>query len=128
MSRDVGDLGAVFLQPMTTTSSDRKPPNALGPLAVAIATAFALAGAMSGTGNDALDIVLLLAVLTGVVLSTRYSVRTWRKLNEHDFKVAHTPRLLMAALAVGINGLTCLVLAVPVVLLLGMLLGGKGIA
>ena len=112
---------------MPTTSSARELPNAIWPLVFAIVSVFAVAGAMSGTGNDVLDAVVVLGVLAGAVLSTRYSVRTWRKLNEHEFKLAHTPRLLMVALAVGINGFVCLLLAFPVILLLGVLITGKGV-
>jgi hypothetical protein len=112
---------------MPTPSPGNKPPNAILPLAFAILSIFGLAGAMSGTGSNAKDAVVVLAVLTSIVLSTRYSLRTWRKLNEHDFKWAHSPRLVIAALAVGINGLACVMVAFPVILLLGVLITGKGI-
>ena len=111
---------------MPTTSAARELPNAFGPLAFAIASVFALAMSMSGTGNDALDIVVVIAALPGVVLSTRYTVRTYRKISEHDFQLAHVPRWLMTALALLLNGLTCFVVAGYAIVILGVLLTGKG--
>jgi len=112
---------------MPTTASSRELPNAFGPLAFAIVSVFALSGAMSGTGNKALDIVVVLAVLTGVVLSTRYTIRTYRRLAEHEFQLAHTPRWVMTVLALAINGIVCLMAALPVILLLGVLVTGRGV-
>jgi tellurite resistance protein TehA-like permease len=125
---DVGWLGNVFLQIMPTTRSARKLPNAIWPLACAIVAALALSKAMRGTGNDALDLVLLLAVLTGVVLSTLYTVRTWRRLSEHEFQLAHTPRWLMTVLALAVNGVVCFMVAGSVILILGVFLTGRGVA
>ncbi len=112
---------------MPTPARYQKPPNAIAPLAFAIASGLGVAGGMSGTGNEAMDIAILLAVLAGVVFSTRYSLRTWRKLNDQDFKMANTPRLLVSALALGINGLVCFMLATMMILFLGVLLTGKGV-
>ena len=112
---------------MPTPSAARELPNAIGPLAFAIGSAVALAMAMSGTGNDALDIVVLLAVLTGVVLSTRYTVRTYRRLSEHDFQLALTPRWVMTALALLINGFVCFLVGASLILFLGVLITGKGV-
>jgi hypothetical protein len=56
---------------MPTITADRQLPNAVGPLAFAIASAVGLAMAMSGTGNDVLDGIVLLAVVTGIGFSTR---------------------------------------------------------
>jgi len=112
---------------MPTTPAARELPNAFGPLAFAIAAEIALAMSMSGTGNDALDIVVVLAVLTGIVLSTRYTVRTYRKLSAHDFQLAHVPRWLMTAVALLLNGLACFVIAGYALVVLGVLLTGKGV-
>ena len=111
---------------MPTTPATRELPNAFKPLAFAIVTAIALSGSMSGTGNDVLDIVVLLTALTGVLLSTRYTYRTYRRLSEHEFQLAHTPRWLMTVLALAINGLVCFVLAGSLVVILGILTTGKG--
>ena len=111
---------------MPTTSSATKPPNAFGPLALAVVCGFALAGAMSGTGNDALDAVVILAVLAGILFSTRYTYRTYRRLSEHEFQFAHIPRWLMTVLALAINGFSCFLVVFPVILLLGMLITGRG--
>ena len=113
---------------MTTTPSARELPNAIKPLAFAIVSGVALTFAMSGTGNDVQNAVVILTVLAGVVLSTRYTYRTYRGLSEHEFQLSHTPGWLMIALALAINGFTCFLTAFPVILLMGMLLGGKGIA
>ena len=112
---------------MSTATASRELPNAFKPLAFAIVSAIALSGAMSGTGNDALDIVVLLAVLTGVVLSTRYTYRTYRRLSEHDFQLAHMPRWLMTVLALTINGFVCFLVAGSLILFLGVLITGKGV-
>ena len=113
---------------MPTTPSTRELPNAIRPLAFAIVSGIGLSFAMSGTGNDFLDAIVVLTVLIGVVLSTRYTYRTYRRLSEHEFQLAHTPRWLMIVLALAINGFTCFLTVFPVILLIGMLLGGKGIA
>lgn len=112
---------------MPTTTSTRELPNAIGPLAFAIVSALGLSAAMSGTGNDVLDIVVLLVVLSSIVLSTRYTVRTYRRLSEHEFQLAHAPRWLMTVLALAINGIVCLMAALPVILLIGVLLTGRGV-
>jgi hypothetical protein len=112
---------------MPTTASARELPNAIWPLAFAIVSALALGMAMSGTGNDALDLVVLLAVLTGVMLSTRSTVRTYRRLSEHEFQLAHAPRWLMTVLALAVNGIVCFMVAGSVLLILGVLLTGRGV-
>ena len=112
---------------MPTTTSARELPNAIWPLAFAIVSALALAMAMSGTGNDVMDIVVLFAVLAGVVLSTRYTVRTYRRLSEHEFQLAHTPRWLLTVLALAVNGIVCFMVAGSVILILGIFITGRGV-
>ena len=112
---------------MPTITADRQLPNAVGPLAFAIASAAGLAMAMSGTGNDVLDGIVLLAVVTGIGFSTRYTIRTYRRLSEHEFRLAHTPRWLMTAVALLINGFDCFLIAAQVILFLGILITGKGV-
>jgi hypothetical protein len=112
---------------MATNQSARELPNAIGPLAFAIASALAFAMAMSGTGNDALNIVVLLGALASVVLSTRYTVRTYRRLSEHEFKVNHALRWLLTVLALAINGIVCFMLAGSMLLMVGVLLTGRGV-
>ena len=111
----------------TTTPAARQLPNTIGPLAFAIVSAVALARAMSGTGNDVLDIVVLLTVLAAIAFSTRYTVRTLRRLSDHDFQLAHMPRWLMAAVALLINGLVCFLVAGSLILFLGVMITGKGV-
>jgi hypothetical protein len=112
---------------MTTTTSSELP-GTIGPLIFALASGLAVPALMSDSPSGVKGGLLLVAVLAGVVLSTRYSVLTWRRLARHEFQLAHAVRWVMVTMALMVNGFVCFLLAGMVLLVLGILITGKGVA
>ena len=113
---------------MTTFSRAHELPNTVRPLAFAVASALALPWVMSEGGNSVFWGVVFVAVLGAVLLSTRYTVRTYRRLAENEFQLAHTLKWLTLSLALAINGVVCLMMAGSAILVLGVLITGRGVA
>jgi hypothetical protein len=103
-------------------------PNAFGPPAAAIGAAIVMTAAMSGGRGNVGDGIFLVLALAALILSGRYTMRTYRQLSALEFRPAYTWRWVGVSLALIVNGLEILVATLPLLLLLGMLLGGKGIS
>jgi uncharacterized membrane protein len=103
-------------------------PNAFGPPAAAIGAAIVGTAAMSGGRGNVGDGIFLVAALAAVILSARYTLRTYRQLAALEFRPANTFRWIGVALAFILNGVEMLVMILPLLLLVGMLFGGRGIS
>ena len=110
-----------------TTDTSGELPGAIGPLVFAIASGIAVPALMSDGPSGVKGGVLLIAVLAGVVLSTRYSLLTWRRLVRHEFQLAHALRWVMLTIALMVNGFVCFLMAGMAILVLGVLLTGRGV-
>ena len=111
-----------------TTDNSPALPNTFAALAFAVASVMGMGMAMSGGRGDLVDGILAISAFAVLVLSTRYSIRTCRRLAAREFELAHGLRWLMVLVALAINGLECFMIAGSALLVVGMLLGGKGIA
>jgi hypothetical protein len=103
-------------------------PGTLRPLVFAMASGIAVPILMSDGPSGPMGVVLLVAVLAGVVFSTRYSIRAWRRLISHEFRLAHAARWVTLTIALMINGFVCFLVAGMTILVLGVLLTGQGVA
>ena len=112
---------------MTTANVATRPPNTLVPLAFAVASTIAFAWLMSEGGNGVAGTIKFMAVLASILLSTRYSIRTWRRLAGLEFEVSHALRWLPLLVALAANLFTCLMIGGIAVIALGVTLTGRGI-
>jgi hypothetical protein len=108
------------------TTSDRALPHPISPPAYAIASAIAMSFAASGNGNDVVAVVMLIGALVGVAFSTRFTVRTYRRLSEQEFSREQILRYLGVVLALAVNGVVAFVVTGYMVIVLGILLTGRG--
>ena len=111
---------------MTTAASVSQRPNTLAPLGLAIASTIAFAWLMSEGGNGLAGGIKFVAVLASIVFSTRYSIRTFRRLAGLEFEFSDALRWLPLLLALAANLVTCLMVAGISVIALGVMLTGKG--
>ena len=111
---------------MTATDTSTELPSTGAALVFAVGSAIALSLVSSASRNDVIAVVLLLTGLVGVGLSTRFSVRSYHRLAGHGFQMAHALRWVMLVLALAINGVVCLMMAGMAVVVLGILITGRG--
>ena len=108
-------------------ASDRALPHPISPPAYAIASAIAMSFAVSGgNGNDVFAIVMLVGALAAVAFSTRFTVRTYRRLAQQEFSRQQISRYLGVILAGAVNGVVCFMVAGYLAIVLGVLLTGRG--
>jgi hypothetical protein len=108
-------------------ASDRALPHAISPPAYAIASAIAMSFAVSGgNGNDVFATVMLIGALAAVAFSTRFTVRTYRRLGQQEFSRQQIVPYLGVILAGAVNGVVCFMVAGYLAIVLGMLLTAEG--
>lgn len=98
----------------------------MSPPAYAIASAIAMSFAASGGGNDVIAGVMLIGALVSVAFSTRFTVRTYRRLSDEEFSREQILRYLGVVLALAVNGMVAFVVTGYMVIVLGILLTGRG--
>lgn len=103
-------------------------PHPVGPPAAAIGSAVLMSAAMSGGRSDLGDGIFLAAALAALVLSGSYTIRAYRQLSALEFQSRYIGRWIGVAFALIVNGFEAFIMFVPVLFLVGMMLGGKGIS
>ena len=69
---------------------------------------------------------MLIGALTAVALSTRFTVRTYRRLTQQEFSRQQIFPYLGVILAGAVNGVVCFMVAGFLAIVLGVLLTGRG--
>ena len=113
---------------MTAVRPVTQPPSTLVALGFACASTWAFAWLMSEGGDGVIGGVKFVAVLAGIALSTRYSIRTYRRLADLEFEFSHALRWLPLLLALAANIFTCFMIAGIALIAIGVTLTGRGIA
>lgn len=109
-----------------THASDRALPNPFAPFAFAIASSIGLQFVASEGRNDLGSALFFVAAVVACILSMRFSVSTYRKLTNLEHQGGQTLRWVMLVLALAINGLVCFLAVGSSVIVLGILITGRG--
>ena len=109
-------------------ASDRSLPHPISPPAYAIASAIAMSFAVSGGngGNDVFAVVMLIGALAAVAFSTRFTMRTYKRLAQQESSRQQILRYVGVVLAGAVNGVVCFMVAGYLAIVLGVLLTGRG--
>ena len=82
--------------------------------------------AASGSRNDVVAVVMLIVALVAVAFSTRFTVRTYQRLAQQEFSRQQILRYLGVVLAFAVNGVVTFMVAAYTLIVLGILLTGRG--
>lgn len=101
-------------------------PHPIAPLAFAVVSAivFLFSTTSGNSGSGVRTGLVFFGAIGAVVLSVRYTLRTYRRLAAVEFQTAHMLRWGMLVLAMVINGFVGMIVAGFSLLIIGTLLTG----
>jgi len=82
--------------------------------------------AASVRGNDVFVVLMLIVAVAGVAYSTLFTVRTYRRLAQHQFSREQMLRYMGVILAFAVNGVVTFMIAAYMIIVLGVLVTGRG--